>query len=75
MIESTKKVKIYCTYKTKIDLDNADKYNVIINDKALLSREEFLSQIKGCHGIMSNPRAPRIDAEALDSAGNQLKVL
>ena len=74
MIGSTNKVKIFCTYKTKLDLDS-EKYDLTINDKALLTRKEFLEKIRGCHGILSNPRSPKFNAEALDAAGSQLKVI
>lgn len=68
------KFKVYCTYKNDWDFsDLKDQIDIRVNQKDQLSREELLSELKGCHGIITNPRV-RLDKEALDAAGDQLKV-
>lgn len=72
---STKKFKVYCTYKNDWDLGELKEHcDVRINQNETLSRDELLSEVKGCHGLITNPRC-RIDKEVLDAAGNELKVI
>lgn len=69
------KYKVYCTYANDWDIgDLNEEIEFKSNPNKILTREELLCEIKGCHGIVSNPKCPRIDAEVLDAAGNQLKV-
>lgn len=70
-----KKFKIFCSYKTDLKQDDFKNVEIKINTESILTRERLLQEIKGCHGILSNPRCPKIDAEVLDAAGTQLKVI
>ena len=69
------KFKIFCTYKTILNESDFPDCLIKINEQSVLSRDEFLREVKGCHGILSNPRCPRIDAEILEAAGDQLKTI
>ena len=69
------KFKVYCTYKNDWDLSELNnEIDITINQQEILPRDELLSQVKGCHGLITNPRC-RIDKEVLDAAGSQLKVI
>lgn len=72
---STKKFKIFCTYKTVLSPEDFENVEITMNTEAVLTREHLLEAVKGCDGILSNPRCPRIDAEVLAAAGDQLKVI
>lgn len=68
------KFKVFCTFKIDWDLSGlTDEIDFTVNQKDSISREELLSKIKDCHGLITNPRC-RIDKEVLDAAGDRLKV-
>lgn len=69
------KFKVFCTYKANLNPSDFEHVNLKINQNSALTRDELLNEVNGCHGILSNPRCPRIDAEILDAAGPQLKVI
>ncbi len=71
----SKNFTVFCTYKATLNASDFPDVHLKINQKSVLTREELIQQVKGCHGILSNPRCPRIDAEVLDAAGSQLKVV
>ena len=73
---SEKKCKVYfATLETnEWDLSEwMDNIEFKFDQKSRLTHDEFLAEIKGCHGILIRPSL-RIDKEALDVAGAQLKV-
>ena len=49
------------------------KINLAMNESNTISRNEFLAQVKDCHGIICTP-LQKIDKELLDAAGKQLKA-
>lgn len=67
--------KIFCTYKTALNEVDFPECSIKINENPVLSREDLLREVNGCHGILSNPRCPKIDAEVLDAAGSQLRTI
>ena len=67
--------QVFCTYKAVLNESDFPDCSLTINEQALLTREDLLRQVKGCHGLLSNPRCPRIDAQVLDAAGDQLKTI
>ncbi len=75
MEESNKKFTVFCTYKAELNAKDFPGITLKINQNPVLTREELIQQIQGCDGILSNPRCPRIDAEILEAAGSQLKVV
>lgn len=68
------KFKVYCTFNYKWHFTSLENIDFSMNTSVMQSREEFLIALKGCHGILCNPRSHKIDNEALDAAGSQLKV-
>jgi lactate dehydrogenase-like 2-hydroxyacid dehydrogenase len=70
------KLKIYCTFKYDWNLSGlSENIEFYTKKNEMQTKEEFLNEIKGCHGIICNARSFRIDAEVLNAAGNQLKVI
>jgi lactate dehydrogenase-like 2-hydroxyacid dehydrogenase len=70
-----KKFKVYCTFKFNWDISAFENIDLKVNPGNSLPREDLLRDIKGCHGLICNPRSCKIDAEALDAAGEQLIVI
>lgn len=69
------KFKIFVTYKADINPSDFENVEITMNTEPVLTREKLLEGVKSCHGILSNPRSPKIDSEVLDAAGPQLKCI
>ena len=72
---SVTKFKVFCTFKYNWNMADLPNIDLKVNPGDSLPREELLKEIKGCHGLICNPRSCKIDAELLDSAGEQLIVI
>ena len=70
-----KKFKVYCSFNYNWKISEFKNIDLKVNPGNFLSREDFLREIKGCHGLICNAKSCKIDAEALDAAGEQLIVI
>lgn len=66
----TTKFKVYCAFNYKWSFQHIENIDLKVKTNESQTREEFLNELKGCHGIICSPRSFKIDIEALNAAGN-----